>query len=164
VTSLVILEFQAILRPVVTGIQGLGIDEWGGNTFEFGSLRSGQLLVPCNSHGQEASHIVDETTRMGGELDLNSVSDLAESIRFQKLMLTAKILADGFRLSHFDLAPQGGPTFGEVGERTGHLKVVHVDNQDEPELGMEEAAGPIFDWFPAALSGSSVERLLPVPP
>jgi hypothetical protein len=101
---------------------------------------------------------------MGGELNLNSVSDLAESIRFQKLMLTAKILADRFRLSHFDLAPQGGPTFGEVGERTGHLKVVHIDNQDEPELGMEEAAGPIFDWFPAALSGSSVELLLPVPP
>jgi hypothetical protein len=164
VLSLVILEFQAILRPVVTGIQGLGIDEWGGNTFEFGSLGSGQLLVPCNSHGQEASHIVDETTRMGGELNLNSVSDLAESICFQKLMLTAKILADRFRLSHFDLAPQGGPTFGKVGERTGHLEVVDIDNQDEPELGMEEAAGPIFDWFPAALSGSSVELLLPVPP
>jgi len=43
-------------------------------------------------------------------------------------MLAAKVLANGFRFPHLDLAPKGGPTFGEVGERSGHLEVIDVDD------------------------------------
>jgi len=58
---------------------------------------------------------------------------------------------------------EGGPTFGEVGRWTGHFEVVDIDDEDELQFGMEEAAGPVLDEAPVALPCRRVELLLPVP-
>jgi hypothetical protein len=82
VTPLVVLELQAILGSVVTDVQGLGVDERGRNPLQLGPFGPGQLLVASNGQGEESTHVVDETTRLGGDIDLNSIGEPAKIISF----------------------------------------------------------------------------------
>jgi hypothetical protein len=100
---------------------------------------------------------------MGGERDLDRVGNLTESVSFKKLVLAAQVFAKRLRVTHFDVPPEGGPTRAKIGKRARHLEVVDIDDQNEAELRVKEAARPIFNWPPAALSGGPVELLLPVP-
>ena len=156
-------KLQAVLGTVITDVQGLRVDEGSGDTTELSSLRSGQLLAARNGQREEPAHVIDESPGMGGERDLDRVGNLTESVSFEKLVLAVHVFAKRLRVTHFDVPPEGGPTLAKIGKRAGHLEVVDRDDQNETEFRVKEAARPILNWPPAALSGGPVELLLPVP-
>jgi len=160
---LIVFELQAALGPLVGKVEGLGVDDGCVDTAELHAFGACELLVACYRKGEKATHVVGHASGVRRHRELDGLGELLELRRIEELMVAAQVFPEWLGISHLDFPPEGGPTFGEVGRWTGHFEVVDIDDEDELQFGMEEAAGPVLDEAPVALPCRRVELLLPVP-
>ena len=92
-TSLVVLELQAILRSIVDGIQGLRVNEGGVHTAQFDAFCARQLLVACYRKGKETSHVVGHATSFRRNLEFDGLGNFLEIGCIKQLMITTQVLA-----------------------------------------------------------------------
>ena len=52
---LIVFELQAVLGPIVSRVEGLGVDEGCVDTAEFHAFRACELLVACYRKGEKAT-------------------------------------------------------------------------------------------------------------